>query len=73
MSQQIKNAPATPLPWAGVISEPHFSEEDAAYVKHAANAYPKLVQALRKTLVRQNRLESLKAGIDLLRELGEDA
>jgi hypothetical protein len=58
------------------------SDENAAYIVHAANAYPKLVEALRETLrdrLTQANLHQLPPGIRarlesaraLLRELGE--
>ena len=56
----IKNAPATPLPWktSGGCLNPHLSMTldadahriDAAYITHTANAYPKLVEALRSAV-----------------------
>lgn len=51
------------------------SKQDAAYIVHAANAYPKLVEALR-TLIDADREGALcndqfAAAIDTLRELGE--
>lgn len=55
--------PATPLPWkrvanGRVLSIPDYGQvtssdtypRDAAYIVHACNAYPKLVEALREWL-----------------------
>ena len=57
----FKHTPATPLPWQAVQSDVRgygnprgivYSDDDtlpqdAAYIAHAANAYPRLVEALR--------------------------
>lgn len=61
--------PATPLPWK---SAGHFvaMEKDAAYIVHAANAYPGLI----KTLLLIASKEAVKpdvAAATILRELGE--
>jgi hypothetical protein len=47
--------------------------EDAAYATHAANAYPKLVEALRGILQGDGASWATRATVarDLLRELGE--
>ena len=45
-------------------------DQDAAYLCHAANAYPKLVEALQRLLAPHTSTAMLKAN-DLLRELGE--
>lgn len=48
----------------------HYADADMQYIAHAANAYPKLVEALRKF----DKCIRAKAMIDaraLLRELGE--
>ena len=37
-----------------------FDEREAAYIAHAANAYPKLVEALRKA-IRELRIENVNA------------
>ena len=73
-----KHSPATSLPWPGLIPEPNFARQDAAYIVHAANAYPKLIEALRVSLRvsslpfdhadKRANPERLRA---LLRELGE--
>jgi hypothetical protein len=73
-----KHSPATSLPWPGLIPEPNFAPQDAVYIVHAANAYPKLVEALRVSLRvsslpfdhadKRANPERLRA---LLRELGE--
>lgn len=62
--------------------------QDAAYIAHAANAYPKLVEALRYALKSMEQERDVKLRVDpnivihaapigicatLLRELGEDA
>jgi len=82
MSADVKNRPASPLPWdveqpahqeskrivsvldeetvAGIVRE----AEDAAYIVHTANAYPKLVQALKNS-------PGTAEAHALLRELGE--
>jgi hypothetical protein len=92
-----KHSPATSLPWAEPVNYGASKFEiqgqnsrlatidklpDAAYIVHAANAYPKLVEALRETLrdrLTQANLHQLPPGIRarleaaraLLRELGE--
>ena len=56
----------------GLISYLDCSEEKAAYIAHAANAYPKLVEALRQMSdVHGRAVDSI--GRQVLRELGEDA
>lgn len=56
-----KHAPATPLPWIpsvkGILSTTgndvayvYFEFKDTGYIAHAANAYPKLVEALRSVV-----------------------
>lgn len=84
------NKPATPLPWrkstTGLVcdqmSVPILASEsgDAAYIVHACNAYPKLVEELRwwreecQSLISQGRMATgtPKRIAALLRELGED-
>ena len=88
---KTKHAPATPLPWndlyvcTGALPAAK-REHDVAYAFHAANAYPKLVEELRR-MVEQwgrisdtQRLAAVIAGYDadqtaraLLRSLGEEA
>ena len=87
-----KQKPSTSLPWEpiklpghyGVVNEQDLrvcesqDSEDAAYIVHAANAYPKLIEALRVSLRvsslpfdhadKRANPERLRA---LLRELGE--
>ena len=51
--------------------------EDAAYIAHACNAYPKLVEALREIVDPTGgwtnlRVDNAKAAADLLRSLGEE-
>ena len=87
----IKHKPATALPWevdeeATVCGnnsavaftrrrESAYMDEDAAYIAHACNAYPKLVEALREAI---GGMEDFGAGdmrsraIAALRELGEE-
>jgi hypothetical protein len=96
--RMTKHTPATPLPWKAVgpkTAEQHvimsatenvgaFLRIDADYAAHAANAYPKLVEALRtvapiierfaaeadpQNSVLDQRRDELRA---LLRELGEE-
>lgn len=89
----VKNKPATPLPWTsnpdsqniysandrkGAIAMA-INTHDAAYMLHAANAYPKLVAALLALTetghTPEDRDEYLRkahtAADDLLSELGE--
>lgn len=84
-----KHQPATPLPWVfddarGVIrmeTGPHIAnltvrsgDADGPYLAHAANAYPKLVEALRElqaTLGADFLDCPLGKARTLLRELGE--
>ncbi len=60
----------------GTVTESHHK---AAYIAHAANAYPKLVEALRTMLTidnapayRADKERTVIAVHTLLRELGED-
>lgn len=73
--------PATPLPWAVsdnpryVVNADHQSaclaDEDAAYIAHTANAYPRLVAMIWRCR-NQSDDTFLHAEIDaLLGELGE--
>lgn len=68
-----KHKPATPLPW----TSPAIGRNDHPYMLHAANAYPKLVEALRQVLLFLPRddatLGQYRNAAALLRELGEDA
>lgn len=90
-----KHTPVTPLPWtvkgASVFNGPrkvctaveHIDGDSAAYIAHAANAYPKMVEALRiikeqtyvdaygPELRGQNQANHRRAS-ELLRELGEE-
>jgi hypothetical protein len=56
-------------------NEPRFTPEgrkmNAAYLAHAANAYPKLVEALREAYS-INAKRSVDRAYALLRELGEE-
>ena len=67
-----KHTPATPLPWTPEIHKRgkrtvgslhqirfHASDKDAAYIAHAANSYPLLVEALR---VLQARIDACELG-----------
>lgn len=96
-----KHQPATPLPWTqpnrtsmklhpvdgggrhGFVVA--TQKQDAAYITHAANAYPKLVEALRDAILRHQDMKHRLGGeiassferandarIALLRELGEE-
>lgn len=51
---------------AGIVS----SVTDASYIAHAANAYPKLIEALRDTIKRE-KVGCINRAENLLRELGE--
>ena len=79
----MEHTPATPLPWIvnlrrHVVTADASQDaahckgsngvEDAAYIAHAANAYPRLVEALRKVAIGKPYAER---SADLLRELGE--
>ena len=87
--------PATPLPWKSVQADQgSFStfwildeeredadvdDQNADYIAHAANAYPKLVEALRNALEQIDHQAASAAGWPdsenariLLRELGEE-
>ena len=82
-----KQKPSTSLPWEpiklpghyGVVNEQDLrvcesqDSEDAAYIVHAANAYPKLVEALR-LIVNDAHTGHYAVSQDasaILRELGE--
>lgn len=84
MSGPFKHAPATPLPWVAdghhvtnadpktrmyIVVKREGPQQNAAYIAHAANAYPKLVEFVR-TVAADRDAEDARA---LLRELGEDA
>ena len=68
-----KHTPATPLPWVhingSVVGQPAkrsgYSDKDRArddsYRAHAANAYPKLVEALRDLMLRCDGEEGVRA------------
>lgn len=99
---KAKHQPATPLPWRVSPSLPAEVQQEsgihtigimgmdgavnARYIAHAANAYPKLVEALReietindesagdcRRRMGTRRGNSIVVARDLLRELGEDA
>lgn len=48
-----------------------YEPDDAAYIAHAANAYPRLVEALRM-IMRDAGNRDVGQVSDLLRELGEE-
>lgn len=85
MTTMTKHTPATPLPWLADDLPVHASlnkprlRQNRAYAAHAANSYPKLVEALRhlehvaSTRDRQAIEDALITARDLLRELGEVA
>ena len=70
-----KHKPATPLPWKPGNSEvTGIHAEDAAYMAHAANAYPssiKFAKLIAKDADALSWEEMRDAAKDLLRELGE--
>jgi hypothetical protein len=84
----MNSHPATKLPWdlnkegnivgdsliVAKMDRGHFMdrEGDAAYIAHAANAYPKLVEALRNA-IRSDKFKAIAEmeAAALLRELGE--
>ena len=82
-----KQKPSTSLPWEpiklpghyGVVNEQDLrvcesqDSEDAAYIVHAANAYPKLVEAIKDSLHGHCDVGSQSSALFLriLRELGE--
>lgn len=66
--------PATPLPWSYVVPGDGWDKPDADYVLHAANAYPRLVEWVKRMaedLEEGHWQESKRAMQGLLRELGE--
>ena len=72
-------SPIVPLEWHYTRDDDgiHFNPQDAAYIAHAANAYPKLVEALREIVDPTGgwtnlRVDNAKAAADLLRSLGEE-
>lgn len=79
----VKKAPATPLPWTAHSWRDGLRLRDAAlddeeYRVHAANAYPRLVEALdellgfcRRRMPTGNVPPQGQKAIDLLRDLGE--
>ena len=66
-----KHVPATPLPWDAVED---LQKEDADYIVHAANAYPKLIEALQLALPLLENEDYPEAQdlVALLRSLGEE-
>lgn len=67
--------PATPLPWHQ-FNNGLTRPQDAAYIVHASNAYPKLVEALRFVITHHaptNPLNPTDNARAILRGLGEDA
>ena len=86
---KTKTTPATPLPYITNKREEvaaandfrtvarcvHASNapQDAAYIVHAANAYPKLVEALKEAIATTSPDSAfLESRVALLRSLGED-
>lgn len=73
-----KHQPATPLPWTTGQMPARWPERDQMYAAHAANAYPKLVEALRQmcdyadSSVSPVAFRAEKFARALLRELGEN-
>jgi len=81
----VNHKPATPLPWT--VLESGEELQDHAYKVHAANAYPLLVEALRKArtmaaagapraagnphLMNPSDAEQIAKFDALLREIGE--
>jgi hypothetical protein len=71
--------PATPLPWPkDNIVGLNMNWENQAYIAHACNAYPKLVEALRKIKERTDCSRDFGAAAEaayitstVLAELGE--
>lgn len=69
--------PATALPWDTLYPATRFGlgaterEQNAAYAVHAANAYPKLVEALRLGRGAEDHLKRQALLRTLLRKLGE--
>jgi hypothetical protein len=91
---ETKHTPATPLPWGEIrddyeIAPAFYSNDnerrlaDLEFAQHAANAYPKLIEALRemtnvaiKAIARTNSDNGIEVAEDsraLLRSLGEEA
>jgi hypothetical protein len=81
----MNHTPATPLPWKVVdasvfsgkakvcIAVEYPNGDSAAYIAHAANAYPKLVEALREELFNfGDRVKAHERHRALLRSLGEE-
>jgi hypothetical protein len=71
-----KHSPSTPLPWTWRTLSGVNQMKDLAYAAHAANAYPKLIEALRKVVAQAQQYPDNAAGVHvdaaiLLRELGE--
>ena len=75
MSQAIAHVTADGLYRRGVTAGALIDEAkgNAAYIAHAANAYPKLVEALRAVVKDDPTIGELMDARALLRELGEDA
>ncbi|MHB8413880.1 MAG: hypothetical protein ACYDB1_00600 [Acidiferrobacteraceae bacterium] len=77
----VKHIPGTPLPWKPLdILEPLEAAQNAHYMIHAANAYPKLVETLKELMLRCDGEEGVRAddsniqttaAAALLEELGE--
>lgn len=75
-----KHQPTTPLPWIGrpCDAEGNSSDGDLEYLLHAANAYPRLVEALKELAFRASEeladpqdVAEIGAANLLLRDLGE--
>ena len=88
----VKHQPATPLPFSAlkdnhvadvnghdvamVVGPRDRRQQQAAYIAHAANAYPNVVRRVKDAVrfIEEGAPLSAKAGLlALLRELGEDA
>lgn len=76
---QIKHQPTTPLPWPNDENTDSArlmrGGRDAIYARHAANAYPKLVEALNKIADYSlgSKVQPALIAREMLRELGEAA
>lgn len=87
MTTKVRQQPSTPLPYITnkrdeIVAIPDFRKvancvhatngpDDAAYLVFTANAYPKLIEALRTAMHQVVKAEDCRAIQNLLVEMGE--
>jgi hypothetical protein len=74
--EQLAKRPATPLPWTEEVAILPEHQQDVIYIVHAANSYPRLMEALSGALDSQEcnghiGVQMVEEIRTLLRSLGE--